>query len=289
MKAIDYKELKKNGMMLQTQEGLFSVRLHVTGGNLGTKQLEAIREAADRFGSGEIHITIRQAIEIPNVPHENLVPLKEFLSTSGAPVGACGPTVRTITACPGRLVCPRGIIDSPSLARKVDREFYGKPVPHKFKIGISGCPNNCIKAEENDAGIKGWIEPIWNADTCTPCGVCEAACLLKAISMENDMLIIDRKLCIGCGRCIAACPRESLTEEFRGFRLYVGGKIGRIPSLGKKILGVLETEEDTVAALAAVIEFFRKHGKTRERFAETLTRTGFDAVEAHVKETLAQR
>ena len=28
-------------------------------------------------------------------------------------------------------------------------------LPHKFKIGISGCPNGCTKPKENDLGIMG--------------------------------------------------------------------------------------------------------------------------------------
>src|SRR5512145_3078684 len=176
----DYKELKKGGMMRQREAGLFSVRLHVVGGRLSTGQLQAIRAAADRFGRGTVHLTSRQGVEIPFVPAESLAAIKEFLAPAGVGVGVCGPTVRTVTACQGCTVCPSGVIDSPALAEAVDREFYGKPVPHKFKVGISGCINNCMKAEENDAGIKGWIEPRWTGSSCTFCGVCAAVCPTKA-------------------------------------------------------------------------------------------------------------
>ena len=155
MNEADFKELKKGGMMRQAEAGLFSVRLHVVGGRLSTPQLRAIQEAADRFGRGEVHLTSRQGVEIPFVPQNALAALKELLSPSGVGVGVCGPTVRTVTACQGCRVCPSGVIDSPELAGAVDKDLYGKPVPHKFKVGVSGCVNNCMKAEENDAGIKG--------------------------------------------------------------------------------------------------------------------------------------
>ncbi|HEX2709743.1 MAG TPA: hypothetical protein VHM68_02730, partial [Candidatus Deferrimicrobium sp.] len=161
MNGPDYKELKKGGMMRQAEAGFFSVRLRVVGGRLTTTQLRAIREAADRFGRGQVHLTSRQGVEIPHVPQGALAALKEFLAPSGVGVGVAGPTVRTVTACQGCRVCRCGVIDSPELAEAVDKELYGKPVPHKFKVGISGCVNNCMKAEENDAGIKGWIEPRW--------------------------------------------------------------------------------------------------------------------------------
>jgi anaerobic sulfite reductase subunit C len=286
MNGPDYKALKKGGMMRQAEAGLFSVRLHVVGGRITTTQLRAIREAADRFGRGEIHLTSRQGVEIPNVPQEALAALKEFLAPSGVGVGVAGPTVRTVTACQGCRVCPSGVIDSPELAEAVDKELYGKPAPHKFKIGISGCVNNCMKAEENDAGIKGWIEPRWEAPACTFCLACQAACPTKAISTSGDgkALIIDPALCIGCGDCIPACPTGSMREKNRGYRIFAGGKFGRRPSLGRRILGVMQTKEEAMEAITAVLDFFRLHGKPRERFGDTLQRTGLPALETSVKE-----
>ncbi|MBI5904019.1 MAG: 4Fe-4S binding protein [Deltaproteobacteria bacterium] len=285
MNEADYKELKKGGMMRQAEAGLFSVRLHVVGGRLDTTQLRAIHDAADRFGRGEVHLTSRQGVEIPNVRQDSLSALKEFLSPSGVGVGVCGPTVRTVTACQGCRVCPSGVIDSPELADAADRAFYGKPVPHKFKIGVSGCVNNCMKAEENDAGIKGWIEPRWERGPCTLCGVCAAVCPTKAIATAEDgSLTVDLDLCIGCGDCIVSCPSGGMREARRGYRLFAGGKFGRKPFLGKRILGVLTTKEEAMAAITAVLEFFRAHGKPRERFGDTLERTGFDALERRVKE-----
>jgi dissimilatory sulfite reductase (desulfoviridin) alpha/beta subunit len=286
MNEADYKELKKGGMIRQAESGLFSVRLHVVGGRLTTPQLRAIREAADRFGRGEIHLTSRQGVEIPNVAQAALAALTEFLAPSGIGVGVAGPTVRTVTACQGCRVCPSGVIDSPELAEAVDKELYGKPVPHKFKIGVSGCVNNCMKAEENDAGIKGWIEPRWEATACTFCGVCQAVCPTKAISASGDgeALIIDETLCIGCGDCITSCPSGNMREKSRGYRVFAGGKFGRKPSLGRRILGVLRTKEEAMTAIVAVIDFFRIHGKSRERFGDTLRRIGLPALETFVSE-----
>jgi len=285
MSDVDYKELKKGGMMRSAQAGLFSVRLHVVGGRLATPQLRAIQDAADRFGRGEIHLTSRQGVEIPFVPQDSLSVLKEFLAPSGVGVGVCGPTVRTVTACQGCRVCPSGVIDSPELAEAVDRELYGKPVPHKFKVGISGCVNNCMKAEENDAGIKGWIEPRWEKSACDFCGICEAVCPSKAIviSAGDGRLVIDPELCIGCGDCITSCPSGSMREKSRGYRIFAGGKFGRRPSLGKRILGVLRTKEEAMEAILAVLDFFRVHGKPRERFGDTLQGTGYPALETFVK------
>jgi dissimilatory sulfite reductase (desulfoviridin) alpha/beta subunit len=97
-------------------------------------------------------------------------------------------------------------------------------------------------------------------------------------------LLVDPALCIGCGDCITSCPTGSMREEIRGYRIFAGGKFGRRPSLGRRILGVLRTKEEAMAAILAVLAFYRIHGESRERFGDTLRRTGYPALEAFAKE-----
>jgi ferredoxin/TusA-related sulfurtransferase len=143
-----------------------------------------------------------------------------------------------------------------------------------------------MKAEENDIGIKGYAEPRWSPDACTFCRICETVCPPKVVRIpkEGGIVEVDLPGCIGCGDCIESCPTAAMEEGRRGFRLFVGGKFGRIPSLGRKISGILRTPEEAVAAIGAVIEFFRAHGKARERFGDTLHRTGLSSLENHLKE-----
>jgi len=285
MNEADFKELKKGGMMRQVEAGRFSVRLHVVGGELSAGQLAAVVTAAERFGRGRVHLTARQGIEIPHVAAESLAEIKELLSAAGVGIGVCGPTVRTVTACQGCTLCPSGVIDAPAYAQAVDQAFYGASAPHKFKVGITGCINNCLKAEENDVGLKGWIEPATAADAaCTACGVCEAVCPSRAIRVPDAETgaVIDASACIGCGDCIVSCPTSHIVANARGFRVYVGGKFGRSPSLAEPVLGVQRSIDDAVRVVAAVLDFFRAHGKARERFADTLKRTGLTALETHL-------
>jgi len=280
-KAPDYAELKKGGMMRQKEAGLFSVRLHVVGGQLSAAQLRAIEEAAERFGRGRVHLTTRQGVEIPFVPTESLAAVKAFLAGAGVGVGVCGPTVRTVTACQGCQVCPNGVIDAADLARRVDAAFYGDRAPHKFKVGISGCANNCMKAEENDIGVKGFAEPGWLRDPCIFCGVCETVCPARVIRVQGDAgeVRIDAAGCIGCGDCIAACPSGAIFARRTGYRLFAGGKFGRMPVLGRPILGLLRSADEVIAAIRGAIDFFRARGRPGERFADTLARTWTLALE----------
>ena len=174
--AVDYSTLKKGGFMRQKQKNNFSLRLRVVGGNLTAKQLAKIAEVAENFGDGYVHLTSRQSVEIPFIKLDDVENVKAALAEGDVEPGVCGPRVRTITACQGQAICPSGCIDTYSLAKELDDRYFAKELPHKFKFGITGCQNNCLKSEENDLGIKGGIKVDWRESDCIGCGVCVKAC-----------------------------------------------------------------------------------------------------------------
>ena len=175
--AVDYSTLKKGGFMRQKQKNCFSLRLAVVGGNLTAENLKTIAEVADKYGDGHVHLTSRQSVEIPFIKLDDIDAVKEDLAKGGCKPGVCGPRVRTITSCQGNQICPSGNIDTYDIAKKLDERYFARELPHKFKFGVTGCQNNCLKAEENDVGIKGATKVQWKEDACISCGVCVKACL----------------------------------------------------------------------------------------------------------------
>ncbi|MDR3200961.1 MAG: coenzyme F420 hydrogenase, partial [Spirochaetales bacterium] len=148
MAEVDYGALKKGGFMRQIQKDKFSMRLGVVGGQLTADQLEKITEIARRYGKGYIHLTSRQGVEIPFISLADIEAVKAELAAGGVSAGVCGPRVRTVTACQGAGVCPSAAIETTDLAGELAARYFGRELPHKFKIGITGCKNNCLKAEE---------------------------------------------------------------------------------------------------------------------------------------------
>jgi dissimilatory sulfite reductase (desulfoviridin) alpha/beta subunit len=73
-----------------------------------------------------------------------------------------------------------------------------------------------------------------------------------------------------------------MAAKTRGHRVYFGGKLGRVPFLGLPLFGVLTGTEEVLAVIDEALEFFRLHGRARERFGDTLQRVGFEALEAHI-------
>ncbi len=281
--AIDYASLKKGGFMRQKQKGYFSLRLQVVGGTLTTENLRIIQEVADRYGHGYVHLTSRQGVEIPFVRYEDIEIVKAELAKGGCKPGVCGPRVRTVTACQGNAVCPSGNIDTYKIAEKLDERYYARELPHKFKFGVTGCQNNCLKAEENDLGVKGALDVHWDEEKCTLCGVCEKACRVNAIEIKDGQLTMDASKCNYCGRCVKSCPFDA----WRGDSAYMvtfGGLFGNTIARGSEMLPLIKTEEQLFRVTDATIQFFEENAKAGERFKFTLDRVGRDAFQRVVRE-----
>lgn len=288
MAEVDYKELKKGGFMKQKQKDRFSLRIGIVGGQVESRGLKKVYEVADKYGNGYVHLTSRQGIEIPFIKLEDIEVVKKELAEAGLHPGTCGPRVRTITACQGNKICSSGLIDTTELANDFDERYHGRELPHKFKLGITGCKNNCLKAEENDLGVKGGTLPSWQSAVCSFCGLCKEVCPTKAIEVDqvNKKIILSEDKCVYCGKCVKVCP-TSAWEGKNGYILSFGGTFGNNLSFGKQLLPILFSKEDVVKAVDTAIEFFKEHGKSGERFALTINRVGWDALKEKLEENIS--
>ena len=285
LKTIDYQELKRSGFLKQVQDERFSLRLKIVGGQVTAKQLNSVYKLAKKFGNGYVHLTSRQSIEVPFIKQDDIEQVREFLVQEKLEAASTGPKVRTITACQGNAVCSSGLIGTTQLAKEFDERFGGRPVPHKFKIGITGCRNNCLKAEENDIGVKGAVEPSWNGNHCIYCGLCQKACPGNAILVDrgSESLTFDKEKCLSCGRCVKVCPCDSWNGE-SGFIVYFGGLYGNRISIGKQLLPVIHSKEKLFAVIEVTLQFFEEHGKKGERFSTMLDRVGWDTFIERLKQ-----
>lgn len=283
MAGVDYSTLKKGGFMRQKQKNYFSLRLAVVGGYLTAENLEKVAEVAKKYGDGYVHLTSRQGVEIPFIKLEDIDEVKDALAEGGCRPGVCGPRVRTVTACQGNQVCPSGNIDTYDLAKKLDERYFGRELPHKFKFGVTGCQNNCLKAEENDVGIKGALDVKWKEEACINCGLCEKVCRQKAITAEDGKIIVDYEKCNYCGRCVKSCPTDAW-ESTPAFLVSFGGTFGNAISKGEYLVPLITSEEQLFRVTDAAIQFFADHANAGERFKFTLDRMGREEFQKVLKE-----
>lgn len=66
------------------------------------------------------------------------------------------------------------------------------------------------------------------SDKCTGCGVCVNICPQKAITIPNDVAVIDQILCGKCGDCVQACPAGAIKSRAPAYAESIkGGDIMR--------------------------------------------------------------
>lgn len=273
--TIDYNELKKGGFLRQKQKDNYIVRFRSLGGNLTADQLRILADLADKYGKGYVHVTTRQGAEIPWVHIDDYNAMQGEIVAKGLKTGTCGPRIRTVVACPGNEICSFGLMNSRETALELDEAFFGREVPMKTKLAVSGCPNSCAKPQENDIGLVGAVEPVLDKEKCIECGLCQKVCPNKAISMVEGKPVVDKAKCLYEGNCIASCPADAWQETRRGYLLYAGGKIGRKPRLGQ-VVGEFIPADRAVEAVESVLKAFGLLGQKGERIADTIGRVGVE-------------
>ena len=273
----------------------FNVRVITINGKLNGEQLAAIAEAARTFGAGEITMTSRLTLEIQGVPYDSIEPLREFLAQRGLETGGTGAKVRPVVSCKGT-TCQYGLIDTFSLSEKIHNLYYkgyhGVKLPHKFKIAVGGCPNNCVKPNLNDLGIVGQRLPVADLDKCRGCKVCqlEKNCPIHVAHLENGKLAVDPEACNHCGRCVGRCPFHVTDQYITGYRVYLGGRWGKNVAHGRPLEKIFTDEAEVLSLVEKAILLFRDQGVAGERFSDTIERLGFDQVSEQLQgDDLIQR
>ena len=262
---------------------VFNVRVITRNGKITTEEHKAVAEAAEKFGSGEVTMTTRLTLEIQGVKHENIQPLIDFLGGHGLLTGGTGSLVRPVVACKGT-TCQYGLLDSFGLSNRIHEKFYigyhGVTLPHKFKIAVGGCPNNCVKPDLNDLGIVGQRVPMIDYSTCRGCKVCqvEKNCPIQVAQMVDGKIHIDPNACNNCGRCKGRCPFGALEEYQEGYKILIGGRWGKKVAHGIPLTRIFTSEDEVMDVIEKAILLFRDEGISGERFADTVARLGFDYV-----------
>ncbi len=119
------------------------------GGWLSAGTLEELAACAEDYGRGLVHLTSGGTIEFYTT-RAQMVATARKLNAAGLDVGSTGDDLRCLTACCGPARCEMALVDAPALATYLGQRFIDEQqypgYPQKVKSGVSGCPNDCIRA-----------------------------------------------------------------------------------------------------------------------------------------------
>ncbi|MEW6266887.1 MAG: 4Fe-4S binding protein [Thermodesulfobacteriota bacterium] len=199
-----------------------------------------------------------------------------------------------VETCFGASGCPNRAVADDELAAALEagliradlksflKERVNGPLKmhHEFRVSMADCPNACSRPQIADLGLIGASRPVLaDPDQCHQCGACVSACREQAVTLPEKGAgpIIDRNKCLACGQCHKACPTGALQEEARGYRVQVGGRLGRHPRLAQELPGLYSTRQ-VLEILDRCLDIYKEHNREGERFGEVLSRTGYDGL-----------
>jgi len=152
-------DLLEKGAIMQRDKETYAIAPHIPGGIITDfNLLRRLADVAEKYGVKAAKLTSAQRIALVGLKNEDLDPIwQELGMVPGAAIGLC---VRSIKICPGTTFCRIAQQDAVGVGLHLDEKYHGMPLPFKFKIGVSGCPNNCSESCIKDLGLvgaaKGW-------------------------------------------------------------------------------------------------------------------------------------
>lgn len=144
---------------------------------------------------------------------------------------------------------------------------------HKFIIALAGCANGCVTPEARTFGISGVMKPKITDRECNECYLCVDACRQNAIILRKGRPEIDSGACDYCGQCIKVCPGKVYEPEQTGYRVFVGGRLGRFHQPAFVLFRITD-RETMMRALEAMVMLYRDEAVGEESIADLVKRLG---------------
>jgi ferredoxin-nitrite reductase len=136
---------------------LFYAGLLVPVGRITTAQMRGVGDLAERYGNGEIRLTVQQNLVIANIPEDRLGAFTQEPLLRELPFDP-GPVMRGLVSCVGSDYCHFALIETKGwaidVARELEKRTAGKKIA-PLSIHWSGCPAGCGLHQASDIGLQG--------------------------------------------------------------------------------------------------------------------------------------
>lgn len=132
-------------------DGTFSVIPQMRGGVTDADQLIRLGEVAKKYHVPLVKVTGSQRVGLYGVKKEELPNIWQDLGMRSA--SAYGKKTRSVKSCVGKEFCRFGTQYTTRLGIRLEKTFEYIDTPHKFKMGVSGCPRSCVESGVKDFGV----------------------------------------------------------------------------------------------------------------------------------------
>lgn len=134
-------------------DGTFSVIPQMRGGVTDADQLIRLGEVAKKYDVPLVKVTGSQRIGLYGLKKEELPKVWDDLGMRSA--SAYAKKTRSVKSCVGKEFCRFGTQFTTKLGIRLEKTFEYIDTPHKFKMGVSGCPRSCVESGVKDFGVIG--------------------------------------------------------------------------------------------------------------------------------------
>jgi sulfite reductase (ferredoxin) len=144
------------GIHPQKQAGLSYVGASVLRGRLTGDQLQAAAHLAERFGAGDLRLTVMQNLLFLNIPTARAAALAQELEQIGLRVEG-SQFWRGAIACTGTEFCKLAITETKGFTRWLVDELEERlpQFDQQLRLHVTGCPNSCGQHWIADIGLEG--------------------------------------------------------------------------------------------------------------------------------------
>jgi ferredoxin-nitrite reductase len=137
--------------------GLNYVGMLVPVGRITTVQMRGVADLAERYGTGDIRVSVGQNLIIPNIPDGRVGALADEPLFQELPYDP-SPIMRGLVSCTGKDYCGLALIETKGYALQVARELEKRTAGRKLQpltIHWSGCPAGCGMHQVSTIGLQG--------------------------------------------------------------------------------------------------------------------------------------
>jgi ferredoxin-nitrite reductase len=126
-------------------------------GRITTAQMRGVADLAERYGNGDIRVTVQQNLVIPNIPDHRIGALTDEPLFQELPFDP-SPILRGLVSCTGIDYCHLALIETKGYALQVARELERRTAGRKIQplsIHWSGCSAGCGLHQVATIGLQG--------------------------------------------------------------------------------------------------------------------------------------